>query len=107
MKQIFVNLLTNALKYSNTGTTITVSAKAIKDPKYKVEIIFKDQGFGIKKADLKKIFSKYETIKNANSGKVDSIGIGLASVKYLVEQHHGEIDVKSVFGKGSQFIIKL
>ena len=107
MKQILANLVSNALKYSNGNTEITLSAKNIvKDEKKLLQISVVDQGFGMTKDQVKTAFKKYQTIENPNSGIVDSFGLGLPIAKQLVELQNGKISVKSEVGIGSEFILE-
>lgn len=107
MKQILANLVSNAVKYSQENTEITVSAKNIsKDGQKILQISVADQGFGMTKAQVKTAFEKYQTIKNPNSGIVDSFGLGLPITKQLVELQNGTISVKSEERKGSEFILE-
>jgi signal transduction histidine kinase len=99
IKQVVINLISNAVKYSPQETIIEISAKTINDEKEikpkRVEIIFRDHGFGMTKEEIEIALQKYKTIENANSGKVDSIGLGLPIVKYLVEKQGGTLEIKS------------
>lgn len=105
-KQILVNLVSNAIKYSPQNTEIKISAKNIfKNNKKYLEIIVSDQGFGMTESQIKTAFEKYQTIPNLNSDKVDSCGLGLPITKQLVELQNGTISVKSEVGKGSDFIL--
>ncbi len=99
VKQVVINLISNAVKYSPQETVIEIFAKTIDDEKgikpKRVEIIFRDHGFGMTEEEVEIALQKYKTIKNANSGKVDSIGLGLPIVKYLVEKQGGTLEIKS------------
>lgn len=106
-KQILSNLISNAIKYSPKNTEITVSAKnVIKNEQKFLQITVSDQGFGMTENQVKVAFEKYQTIKNPNSGIVDSFGLGLPITKQLVELQNGTISVKSEVGKGSEFILE-
>jgi signal transduction histidine kinase len=99
VKQVVINLISNAVKYSPQETVIEIFAKTIDDEKgikpKRVEIIFRDHGFGMTQEEIEIALQKYKTIENANSGKVDSIGLGLPIVKYLVEKQGGTLEIKS------------
>jgi len=106
-KQILANLISNSVKYSPENTAITIKAKNItKNKKTFLEMIVSDQGFGMTKEEIDMAFEKGKTIKNPNSGKVDSFGLGLPIVKQLVALQKGKIDVKSKPNKGTDFILK-
>lgn len=106
-KQILANLISNSVKYSPENTAITIKAKnIIKNNKTFLEITVSDQGFGMTAEEIDIAFEKYKTIKNPNSGKVDSFGLGLPIVKQLVELQKGEISVQSEPNKGTEFILR-
>ncbi|MDA8423138.1 MAG: HAMP domain-containing sensor histidine kinase, partial [Nitrospiraceae bacterium] len=98
LSQVIVNLLSNALKAIDRGGSVTVSA-ARKGDEVLIEI--QDTGSGIKPEDLPFIFERFFT---ASEG---GLGLGLAIVKELVEAHRGRIEVRSEYGKGSVFTVRL
>jgi len=102
--QILTNLTNNAVKYSPNGGTITVSGKTVDGV---VRMCVSDQGMGIPKEHLAKVFDRFHRIDNRDTRKVGGTGIGLYLVKHLVEAHGGKIWVESEVGKGSQFIFEL
>lgn len=107
MKQVLANLVSNAIKYSNPNSEITLAARnVVKNERKLLQIIVIDQGFGMTKDEIKTAFKKYQTIENSNSGIVDSFGLGLPITKHLVELQNGKISVKSEVGKGSEFILE-
>ncbi|MES2962214.1 MAG: ATP-binding protein [Pseudomonadota bacterium] len=99
VKQVVINLISNAVKYSPQETIVEVFAKTIDDEKgikpKRVEMIFCDHGFGMTEEEVEISLQKYKTIENANRGKVDSMGLGLPIVKYLVEKQGGTLEIKS------------
>jgi signal transduction histidine kinase len=98
-----VNLLNNAIKYSRTGSEITINVKEIEDS---ISISITDTGIGISKEDLAYIFNDFYTGKDGQ--KVEkSTGLGLALSRRIVEAHNGSISVESELGKGSTFTIRL
>jgi len=102
--QVIVNLLTNAIKYSNAGTT--VSLEAVHSPQG-VEIRVADQGRGLP-ADMKeKVFESYVQTQTSDAKRGSGTGLGLAICKQIVERHNGTIGVDSELGKGSVFWIRL
>ncbi len=106
MKQILTNLVSNAVKYSPQKTEIKISVRNFfkKNEKF-LEITIVDQGFGMNKEELEAAFQKYRTIKNPNSDKVDSFGLGLPITKQLVELQKGTIEAKSEPKKGTKMIL--
>lgn len=104
MERIVLNLLSNALKFNEKGKTIQVT---IKNYKNSIKISVKDEGIGIPKHDLHKIFDRFKQVKHKSVNSKVGSGIGLSLVKSLVELHKGSIEVKSVLGEGSEFIISI
>lgn len=104
LESVFANLLDNALKYSKKNPTVKISIKSEYDS---VKISVKDNGIGIEKKQLKKIFEKFYRIPTGNVHDVKGFGIGLSFVKDIIVEHSGEINVKSEVGKGTEFVIKL
>ncbi|MEN6581479.1 MAG: ATP-binding protein, partial [Armatimonadota bacterium] len=102
--QILTNLTNNAVKYSPNGGTITVSGRKMDGV---VRMCVADQGMGIPKDHLAKVFDRFHRIDNRDTRKVGGTGIGLYLVKHLVEAHGGKIWVESEAGEGSQFIFEL
>lgn len=108
LREILLNLLNNAVKYTNEGT-ISFSAKVMSDNGEWVRLAFhvKDTGIGIKEEDLSKLFKQFEQLDmNRNKG-IEGTGLGLAIVKELVILMQGTIEVKSEYGKGSEFIVTI
>ena len=101
VERICYNLLSNALKYTSEGGSITVKAKSSDET---VEICIKDTGKGIAKEDIKHIFDRFYQVRNSNK---DGTGIGLAIVKAFTELQGGTAKVESEVGKGSEFTITL
>lgn len=102
--QILTNLTNNAVKYSPNGGTISIIGKMNDGV---VQIAVCDQGMGIPKEHLPKVFDRFHRVDNRDTRKVGGTGIGLYLVKHLVEAHGGKIWVESEVGKGSQFIFEL
>lgn len=96
--QIFTNLIANAVTYSPENTTITLRIKENNEFGI-VEV--EDQGIGIDKAEIPRIFERFYRVDKARSRNSGGTGLGLAIVKHLVEVHHGKIHVKSTIGKGT------
>ena len=102
--QILTNLTNNAVKYSPKGGIITVTGKPEDGV---VRISVSDQGMGIPKEHIEKLFDRFHRIDNRDTRKVGGTGIGLYLVKHLVEAHGGKIWVESEEGQGSSFIFEL
>ena len=104
MTQVIDNILNNAIKYSPDGGKITVSMKTTDD---QMILSISDQGLGIPKEDLPKIFDRFYRVDKARSRAQGGTGLGLAIAKEIVKQHNGFIWAKSEYGKGSTFSIVL
>ena len=104
MTQVIDNILNNAIKYSPDGGKITVSMKTTED---QMILSIKDQGLGIPKQDLPKIFDRFYRVDRARSRAQGGTGLGLAIAKEIIKQHNGFIWAKSEYGKGSTFTIVL
>ncbi len=104
IRQVLDNLLTNAIKYSQPGTTVTLGAKKEESL---LAVCVKDQGLGMRKEELSKLFVAFFRGSAAPTGGEASHGLGLAIAKRIVELHGGTISVESEPGKGSEFTFKL
>jgi signal transduction histidine kinase len=104
VEEVFANLLTNAIKYTPEGGTVSVSASAEKDY---VHIAVKDTGFGISKENLARIFERFYRVKDDNTRMISGTGLGLAIVKSIVEAHNGRIEAESEPDRGSTFHVFL
>ncbi|WP_310556684.1 CHASE3 domain-containing protein [Flavobacterium sp.] len=108
LNQIILNLVSNAVKFTNKGT-IAVNIKMLSQDDEKVQIEFSviDTGIGIKPTKIGKIFENFQQATNTTSRLYGGTGLGLAIVKQLVEAQGGSIKIDSTFGKGSTFSIVL
>ncbi|KXX71819.1 cell wall metabolism sensor histidine kinase WalK [Flammeovirga sp. SJP92] len=104
LSNIIFNLLDNANKYSPEAPKIDLSAIRKKEM---LEIHIKDEGQGIPREHISKIFDKFYRVPTGNVHNVKGFGLGLSYVKNIVEAHKGSIRCKSELGKGSEFIIQL
>lgn len=102
--QILTNLTNNAIKYSPKGGTVTIRGRYDDGT---VTISVSDEGIGIPKEHLAKVFDRFHRVDNRDTREVGGTGIGLFLVKHLVEAHGGEIWVDSEVGKGSTFAFTL
>lgn len=103
---VIFNLLDNAVKYKHPDRGVELSIRTWND-KDRLFLSIEDNGLGIKKENLKKIFEKFYRVHTGNVHDVKGFGLGLAYVKNIVSQHKGEINVKSEKDKGTIFIISL
>ena len=104
ISQVVVNLLSNAIRYTNNGGNIYINAY---EEKENIKIHFKDDGVGIPKESLKYIFERFYRVDESRSKETGGIGVGLTIVKSIIDLHKGKIEVKSKKNKGSEFIITL
>ena len=104
MTQVIDNILNNAIKYSPDGGKITVTMKTTDD---QMILSISDQGLGIPKQDLPRIFDRFYRVDRARSRAQGGTGLGLSIAKEMIKQHKGFIWAKSEYGKGSTFTIVL
>lgn len=104
LKIILQNLLSNAIKFTNQGGVIKLNWKIVKEY---IQISISDNGLGIKKEDMDRLFSLSENFTTVGTQNEKGSGLGLVLCKEIVEKHGGEIRVKSVEGKGSDFIFTI
>jgi len=104
IEQVLVNLIENAIKFSDPGTKIQLDVT--EDPTY-VTVAVKDQGVGISGENLKTIFDKFSTVPSAGLNKPEGTGLGLAICRAIVEGHDGKIWAESVRGESSTFYFTL
>ena len=110
IKQIITNLLTNAVKYTEEGTvTFCIRYDRLPDDPDSVLLKFyvKDTGIGIKKEDIKKLFSKFERIEEERNRNIEGTGLGMSITKRLLEMMDSSLVVESIYGLGSKFSFKL
>ncbi|MBO8156453.1 MAG: PAS domain-containing protein [Bacillaceae bacterium] len=104
IKQVLLNLLTNAISYTPEKGTVTVDAEENQE---ELVLMVKDTGIGIPEEDLPRIFERFYRVDKARSRNSGGTGLGLAIVKHIVEAHHGRIEVNSEINKGTVFYIYL
>ncbi|SMP57870.1 ATP-binding protein [Anoxynatronum buryatiense] len=106
LKQALQNLLANALKFSETGDHmgLTVEKDNVNN---QLKIIVWDQGIGIAAEDLTLIFNPFTQVENSLNRRFEGAGLGLSLAKGIIEQHGGSLEVESIAGKGSRFIMHL
>jgi heavy metal sensor kinase len=120
IRELFINLIENGIKYTEQGGAIRVALSKEYDPLGRnssggtegekeefVKIVVSDTGIGIAKEDQERIFNRFFRVDKARSREEGGSGLGLSICKWIVEAHKGEIRVESELGKGSSFIVKL
>ena len=105
IEKITINLVSNAIKYTQSGGSISINANRVGDNSY--EITVEDSGVGIAKDKQTDVFKRFHRVMDHNSEKVTGAGIGLALVKRLVETHNGEIKLASELGVGTKITVVL
>ncbi|TAL34060.1 MAG: PAS domain-containing protein [Alphaproteobacteria bacterium] len=104
MKQVLLNLISNAINYSPNGGRVTISAQRAGDF---VLVAVRDTGVGIPAADLERVFTPFEKIHSKKTGRRSGAGLGLALVKSIVQLHGGDVTIESKEGAGTNVICKL
>ena len=107
VKQIIINLLTNAVKYTNEGYIKLIIRSRRKNNKIRLTISVEDTGIGMTKEDIEMLFTKYQRFDMNKNASVEGTGLGMAITKGLVELMNGEISVNSEYGKGSIFTVEI
>ena len=98
------NLVENAVKYSEVGSAVEVSAQP--DGEW-VEFTVKDFGLGIPARDLDRVFERFYRVDRARSRDTGGTGLGLAIVRHVANNHGGDVSVTSIEGEGSSFALKI
>src|SRR5690606_11145634 len=104
MRQVLINLVSNAVKYSPAGGSVTLGCECIWG---KVRVYVKDDGMGITAADQAKLFQRFYRVNDEQNNNISGFGIGLYLVSELLRLHGSESVVDSVIGEGSTFYFDL
>ena len=104
LEQAVINLVDNAVKFSQEGETVTVEARRELGS---LDIAVSDRGIGIPQKDLPRIFERFYRVEKARSRDLGGTGLGLAIVKHIALSHKGEVLVESTLGEGTTFTIRL
>lgn len=108
LQQVFSNLLSNSVKYTNEGSvTVTISLNAKENENGTLQVRIKDTGKGMTEEELLYIYEPYKRFDMENNKKIQGTGLGMCIVKNLVEGLEGKIEVKSEVGKGTEFIVEV
>ncbi len=102
MQEVWINLISNSIKYTNKGGKINIS---LKEKDGEIIIVIKDNGIGMTEEQMEHIFERYYQVDKSKHGA--GLGIGLSIVYRVMELVDGKIEVESELGKGSKFIIIL
>ena len=104
IKQVFINLLSNAVNYTPVGGKVGVIVKEENDF---VTVSIQDNGIGIENKELPRIFERFYRVDKARSRDSGGTGLGLSIVKHILEIHHGKVTVNSTVGVGTIFTVTL
>ncbi|MCA1056937.1 PAS domain-containing protein [Rossellomorea aquimaris] len=104
LKQVFINLISNAIVYTPMGGDVTISTDEDAD---QVHVSIIDNGIGISEEELPRIFERFYRVDKARSRNSGGTGLGLAIVKHIIEAHEGRIEVTSEVNKGTSFTVSL
>ncbi len=104
LEAVLINLVENAVKYSPEGGDVTVRVRPTED---EIVIDVKDEGIGIRKEDIPKLFRSFRRIHDTTYGRVSGTGVGLYICRHIMEAHGGDITVESTWGEGSTFSLHL
>ena len=106
IRQIIINLLTNAVKYTRNGTIwLTLDYEVITEEKIQLKIAVKDTGVGIRKENIQQLFIPYRQLDLKKNRGIEGTGLGLSITKQLIDLMKGTITVESVYGEGSVFTV--
>jgi two-component system, OmpR family, phosphate regulon sensor histidine kinase PhoR len=104
LEQVFVNLIDNAIKYTKEGGQIKIRLAADGDC---LTVVVEDNGIGIPKDDVERVFERFYRVDKAHSRKVGGTGLGLSIAKHIVLAHNGQIRIESEPGRGTKVIVTL
>ncbi|GAB6100568.1 HAMP domain-containing sensor histidine kinase [Halanaerocella petrolearia] len=104
LSRLMINLVDNAIKYTPSGGKVEIRGYSEND---EIVIEVEDNGIGIPKEDISRIFERFYRVNKARSRKLGGTGLGLSIVKHIVDQHGGEINVESELEQGTKFTVRL
>ena len=104
VEQMLINLIENAIKYNKPGGSVTVQVFANAE---EANVTISDTGIGIAEEHLPRMFERFYRVDKGRSRQMGGTGLGLAIVKHIVRSMHGEIEVHSKLGEGTEFLITL
>ncbi len=108
IRQIMVNLLNNAVKYTHEGfVKLQVDVRRIDKDRAQLQVVIKDSGIGIKTEDMSQLFESFSRVDEKKNKNIEGTGLGLAITNRLTRMMQGSIEVESVYGQGSTFTLSL
>ena len=106
--QILINLMTNAIKYTEKGTiTLVMDSQKLSDDRIGLKVRVQDTGIGIRKEDMEKLFSEFQRLDERRNRNIEGTGLGMSIVLRLLEQMDSKLEVESTYGEGSTFYFTL
>ena len=104
IRQVIVNLLTNAVKYTHEGSvTLRIRGAAVDEENYRLTVSVEDTGIGIKEADMQRLFESFRRLDEVQNRNIEGTGLGISIVQGLLTRMGSKLQVESVYGKGSKF----
>ncbi|MEN9745834.1 MAG: hypothetical protein RL729_306 [Actinomycetota bacterium] len=107
LEQVFINLISNAIKFSHRGGMVEVVAHHDHSASENIQIDIRDAGVGIPDNEMSRIFGRFYRASTATRSSIPGTGLGLSIVKQIVQEHNGTVTFTSEEGKGSVFTVKL
>lgn len=108
LRQIFLNLLTNAVKYTNEGfITFSIKGEKLNENKLMLKVSVKDTGIGISEENQKQLFQSFQRLEEKRNRSIEGTGLGLTIVKRLADLMDATIEVHSVYGEGTEFVLEI
>ena len=104
IERVIINIISNSVKYTPEGGTISVYVGFVHNEAY---VKVKDNGIGIPKDDIDKIFERFYRVDKARSRQMGGTGLGLSIAKEIIEKNDGSIDIKSEVGKGTEVVLRI
>jgi two-component system phosphate regulon sensor histidine kinase PhoR len=107
LRQVLINLVDNAIKYTPGGGTVHIAARATSLASSEVELAVADTGAGIPSQDLPRLTERFFRVDKARSRELGGTGLGLAIVKHIVQAHGGRLAIESALGQGTTVRVML
>ena len=104
LQQVLINILSNAMKYTESGGEILLEAH---EEKNGVAVLVSDNGIGIPNEDIPRVFERFYCVEKARSSESGGTGLGLAIAKEIMDAHGGELEIESLLGEGTKVRVLL
>jgi signal transduction histidine kinase len=106
LDRIFMNLISNGIKYNRENGTLTIQLRRV-DPDGAIDVEVSDTGIGMSREEMQHLFQEFYRVKNPDTSGIPGTGLGLATVKRVLEEYNGRIQVDSEPGRGTTFTVHL